>query len=163
MVISQMNGLITAESDKDDDSVVEVIETKEASSTSKLNKLFTCFDSNFNEPEFEEDSNDKVKDEFSRYLKEKQILLENTGVDGKVTRTNPLHWWKYHQETYPLLATLAKKYLCIPATSAPAERLFSKAGLTITDKRNQLNADLAGDLIFLKENWEVVESFEESS
>ena len=42
----------------------------------------------------------------------------------------------------------------IPATSAPVERLFSHAGLTITEKRNRLAEDVAADLIFLNATWE---------
>ncbi|CAG8812499.1 3982_t:CDS:2, partial [Racocetra fulgida] len=41
---------------------------------------------------------------------------------------------------YPILAKLAHKYLSIPATSIPSERLFSSVGLTITEKRTSLNS-----------------------
>ena len=69
---------------------------------------------------------------------------------------SPLDWWKEKSGLLPNLALLAKKYLCIPATSAPVERVFSRAGLTISKKRNALNCDVASDLIFLNSNWEVL-------
>ena len=35
--------------------------------------------------------------------------------------------WQENATVYPRLQQLAKKYLCIPGTSVPSERLFSKA------------------------------------
>jgi len=59
---------------------------------------------------------------------------------------NMLHWWKENQIQFPVNAVTAKKdTLCIPATSTPSERLFSKAG-HITTIRTCI------DLCFLVEN-----------
>ena len=53
---------------------------------------------------------------------------------------NPLTWWRQNNERYPSLAILAKKYLCIPATSVPSERVFSTAGDIVTAERSQLKS-----------------------
>jgi hAT family C-terminal dimerisation region len=74
---------------------------------------------------------------------------------------DPLKWWKDHNNRFPLLAELARRLLCIPATSAPSERIVSYAGLTISKKRAALSGDNAAMLVFLRETWTVVEDYNE--
>ena len=70
---------------------------------------------------------------------------------------NPLEWWAAHESRYPSLALLARNVLCIPATSAPTEHLFSYAGLTIADNRASLLPDNAEEIIYLRVAWQKVE------
>jgi len=65
---------------------------------------------------------------------------------------NPLDWWRVHASDFPHLAKLALKYLSIPATSAPSERVFSTAGLTIAKDRARLEASRANELVFLHDS-----------
>ena len=59
-------------------------------------------------------------------------------IDHK--KGNPYTWWHNNQLRYPLLAKLAKRYLCSPPTSVPSERLFSGAGILYDERRNRLTA-----------------------
>ena len=61
---------------------------------------------------------------------------------------NPLEWWAAHEGECPVLSSLARNALCIPATSAPTERLFSYAGLTIADNRASLLPENAAEIIY---------------
>jgi hypothetical protein len=70
----------------------------------------------------------------------------------------PLGWWKEAHTSYPGLARLARRTLCIPATSATSERLFSQAGLTVTKLRNRLSSDNVSMLLFLRMSWPVVDA-----
>ena len=64
--------------------------------------------------------------------------------------TDPLLWWKEHQNKYPILSSIAKDYLIIQATSVAAEQAFSIAGNTITPTRNKLDSETAREILCLK-------------
>lgn len=67
-------------------------------------------------------------------------------------KEDPLVWWKNHGALFPKLQNYAKKFLCIPATSVPAERLFSKAGELISQRRSSLGDDTINMILFLNKN-----------
>ncbi|XP_029994695.1 zinc finger BED domain-containing protein 4-like [Sphaeramia orbicularis] len=68
---------------------------------------------------------------------------------------DPLAYWKERAVVFPHLHKLSNKFLCIPATSVPCERVFSKAGEVITKKRNRLHPSTAEKIIFLNKNLEI--------
>ena len=47
--------------------------------------------------------------------------------------TDPLMWWKQHQQEIPRLSRMARQYLSVPASSVSPERLFSSVGLVKSD------------------------------
>ena len=69
-----------------------------------------------------------------------------------MSSASPLVWWQSHRETFPYLARLARKYLCIQATSVSSERVFSAAGNIVTNKRNCLKPSKVNQLCFLAAN-----------
>ncbi|XP_066598831.1 uncharacterized protein [Prorops nasuta] len=75
----------------------------------------------------------KFIDELEEYLSQPRV-----GCNEDI-----LQWWKRHEIQFPVLAKMARDYLAIPATSVPAERLFSKASLIIRKHRNRLNNESA--------------------
>ena len=71
-------------------------------------------------------------------------------VDGKKTINCPLKkFWYTNKERYPILYSMALKYMCVPATSAPSERVFSVASKILTKFRNRLDPDTAGSILFI--------------
>jgi len=50
---------------------------------------------------------------------------------------------------------VAQRYLSVPPTSVPSERLFSSAGLLDTDRRNRLLPERSEQLLFTKHNLDV--------
>ena len=66
--------------------------------------------------------------------------------------TNPLTWWRMEHASFPHLAKVARKYLCICGTSVPSERVFSTAGHVCNDSRSRLLPENVNKLIFLAKN-----------
>ncbi len=65
---------------------------------------------------------------------------------------DPLLWWKVNESRFAKLSTLAQWYLAVPATSVPAERVFSTAGLIVNRLRTRLSSEHVDRLIFLNKN-----------
>jgi hypothetical protein len=79
--------------------------------------------------------------------------------NGTVWLSNPLTWWRLYEEDYPTLSLLARRVLCVQATSAPSERLFSTSGCTFGKLRASLSPDTAEELIFCQGNWIMVDEY----
>ena len=62
-----------------------------------------------------------------------------------------LHYtgWSAYQHLYPNVSKLARKYLCVVATSVSSEQLFSTAGDVISVKCAAMLPDNVEKLIFL--------------
>ncbi|XP_018795545.1 PREDICTED: uncharacterized protein LOC108973011 [Bactrocera latifrons] len=63
---------------------------------------------------------------------------------------NTIDDWEEMKTVVPKLYGLSKKYCHLLGTSVPAERLFSKAGATATEKRNRLTTKHLSKLLFLQ-------------
>ena len=64
----------------------------------------------------------------------------------------PQPWWKRNEKKYPMLAIMARKYLCVCATSSASECLFSSSGQIVTSLRAHLNPNKVDMLVFLSNN-----------
>jgi len=65
---------------------------------------------------------------------------------------DPLSWWKEHEAKYPRLATLARRFLSVMATSVPSERVFSKSGWIANKRRCSLSDEKLSLLTFISCN-----------
>ncbi|XP_074596363.1 E3 SUMO-protein ligase ZBED1-like [Brevipalpus obovatus] len=80
-------------------------------------------------------------------ISSKLNIYFKSGLENR--KDNVLSIWNRIQSSYWEVYQIASKYLSIPATSVPSERLFSKAGSTITHKRNRMSPDTLNKLLFL--------------
>nr|CAI5850148.1 unnamed protein product [Callosobruchus analis] len=82
-------------------------------------------------------------------IMEIRLYLEE-GILGR--SEDPLMWWKKRESLYPNLSNLAKRHLCAPSTSVPSERIFSKAGQIVSERRSRIKAKNVTKLLFLNCN-----------
>jgi hypothetical protein len=69
-----------------------------------------------------------------------------------VNNMQPLEFWRQYHSQHPVLAVMARDILAVPATSAPSERVFSKARGFIPYHRNRLSPKKIAQQILL-ESW----------
>lgn len=82
-----------------------------------------------------------------------RVELETYLADKSDQGDDGLAWWaKVGSGKYPRLAILARRYLSIPASSAPSERLFSSGRSIVEWQRNRLKGETIRMLMTLK-NW----------
>lgn len=81
-------------------------------------------------------------EEFRQYLREPTCDRND----------DPLAYWQAAGKKYPSVRTLAMKYLGIPATQVPSEKLFSTAGNIVRAQRERLAPEHMQQLLFLHEN-----------
>ncbi|CAG7833168.1 unnamed protein product [Allacma fusca] len=91
----------------------------------------------------------EVESELETYLKEPP---QNTiSLDHAPGGNDVLKFWKENQHRFPILASMAKIYLAIPASSGDVERLFSIAGTLKRQHRNRLDINLIEDMLIMRE------------
>ncbi|CAB5159974.1 unnamed protein product [Rhizophagus irregularis] len=79
-------------------------------------------------------------DEITEYLRVEEIGFSEC----------PFNWWSKNENRFPILSKMARKYLAIPATFTPSERLFSDARNLMTVRHTSLSPSTFKHLLFLK-------------
>ena len=145
LMIESANSNIDLSQSGDNDTFDE--EDHDLSPTSKLKKRFmTKKKATYTE---ERSTKCPVQKEMSKY---EIFSLAPSNVDV-------LKWWKTHENSLPILASVAKIVLTIPSSSAKSERVFSSAGNIATCRRNKISLKKLEDLVVLKENTKHVVDF----
>ena len=117
-------------------------EDRRDESNNKKQKLSDFYESESDE---EEEDNNSANREMERYLSEAEDREGDT-----------LQFWRDREASYPLLSKLARKYLCIPATSVEAERRFSDLGILLTKRRLCMTGEHVDAQLFLRDKFRKV-------
>ncbi|XP_029345286.1 zinc finger BED domain-containing protein 1 isoform X2 [Acyrthosiphon pisum] len=96
-----------------------------------------------------EQSEERIPTELKHYLNQPTIPLGD----------DILKYWDINGNMFPLLKIIVQPFLSVVATSVPSERLFSKAGNIMTEKRNRFKGEKLQQLLFLSslnfEDWHI--------
>lgn len=73
--------------------------------------------------------------------------------------TEVLKWWGINENNFPVVAKLARLILAIPATSAAAESAFSISSCVITAKRSRISPFKASQILFVHDNYDLINKY----
>ncbi|XP_077359939.1 E3 SUMO-protein ligase ZBED1-like [Festucalex cinctus] len=140
-LVSEMKALAHDVLTKENSAECTSVECESPPPTKKAKKSFASFFQNFTVT-VPADPTTAMEAELSAYTQSPTINKEN----------DPLMWWKTHKIYFPQLSKMAKKYLCVQATSSPSERIFSTSGNIVSCERSCLKPDMVNKLVFLAKN-----------
>lgn len=145
-IIDSITGIIRSENNKkietqDQIQVHNFMETEDSQSDEVIS-IWDEIDRNVAEKVPTIESSSRAIIEVQRYLEDSMLKRKE----------DPLQWWRDHGYNYPYLHLLAKRTLCCLGTSVPCERVFSKAGLILSDRRCRLKNEKVKMLMFLNYN-----------
>jgi hypothetical protein len=64
--------------------------------------------------------------------------------------SDPLAWWGRYRRALPLLARLAKRYLCMSAVSVSFREAFTNVGQLMREKKARLDIEVAAQVLFCR-------------
>lgn len=91
--------------------------------------------------------------EIDSYLAEQQLDVN----------ADPLQWWASNAARFPSLSELARRVLCVPASSTPSERAFSTSGHVAEQRRATLKPENVNMLVVLNRNWQAFRNLPSTS
>jgi DNA-directed RNA polymerase subunit M/transcription elongation factor TFIIS len=74
-------------------------------------------------------------------------------INSSYGNEEPIKFWKENEKKFPRLSILANKLFSVPATNLSSERNFNFAGLTLTDRRSQIDPENVDKLLFIRSNY----------
>ena len=77
-------------------------------------------------------------------------MFRNFVVEEEVK--DPLQWWQVNGPRFPTAALLARRYLSMPASSAPSEKVFSRMNVVIAKRRGHAPTDRMARMVMMEKN-----------
>jgi len=133
------NNLVDIEDSSDDENTIRLFDSRNQVQTSNLVPTITVT----------ETARVQAKQEVLMYLTATQAIMKPT--------FDPLNWWRDNLSRFPSVGAVARKWLSVPATSTPSERVFSICGIVDSAKRSSLAGRSIEDQVFIHNNKELID------
>ena len=75
-------------------------------------------------------------------------------------KQNPLLWWRARASNFPILSSLSRKYLAVPAASAAVERMFSYTGNRVSKKDTNLGDETLLSMMMIRSLSKFIDKYE---
>lgn len=131
--------------------IVDIDETPDGPSPKKLKMEMQDMDDWLSDVVFVKET----KQPISSVIHQELARYNSAVISPEDKSLTILEWWKHHDKYYPRLSCLARKYLAIPASSVPSERIFSLCGSIVSKKRARLNPNNVSMMVFLNKNMDL--------
>lgn len=96
----------------------------------------------------ENDMSPSITNELTKYLGLKAAEADQIVNNAKVKKSDRLlTFWNEMSRELPTISKLARRLLCVPASSSPVERLFKFAKKNAYKERAQLSAETQSSLV----------------
>ncbi|KAJ0405340.1 hypothetical protein ATCC90586_008153 [Pythium insidiosum] len=94
---------------------------------------------------------DATSNEMEKLKAQTQQYLSSPSIPATDDPENdPLEWWSRYQRAFPLLAKLAKRFLCMSAVSVPFVEAFTNYGQLMREKKARLDIEVAAQILFCR-------------
>jgi hypothetical protein len=87
---------------------------------------------------------------------EEVLRYYNYPLNAEDLKMSPIKFWVKYENVFPRLSQLSRMVHSVPATNLSSERNFNYAGLTLTDRRSNLDPEKVDKILFIRSNFDLL-------
>ncbi len=87
---------------------------------------------------------------------EEVLRYYNYPLNAEDLKMSPIKFWVKYENVFPRLSQLSRMVHSVPATNLSSERNFNYAGLTLTDRRSNLDPEKVDKMLFIRSNFDLL-------
>ncbi len=85
-----------------------------------------------------------------------EVLRYYYPLNAEDLKMSQIKFWVKYVNVFPRLSQLSRMVHSVPATNLSNERNFNYAGLTLTDRRSNLDPEKVDEMLFIRSNFDLL-------